>query len=39
VNAPSPSNVILVSNAIIKSESLSGVQQRAMVENLLQRLS
>ncbi|XP_062217661.1 uncharacterized protein LOC133917831 isoform X3 [Phragmites australis] len=39
VNAPSPSNVILVSNAIIKSESLSGIKQRVMVENLLERLS
>ncbi|KAK3161480.1 hypothetical protein QOZ80_1BG0077640 [Eleusine coracana subsp. coracana] len=39
VNAPSPSNVILVSNAIIKSESLSAIQQKVMVENLLQRVS
>jgi len=39
VNAPAPSTVILVSNAIMKSESLSGIKQRAMVENLLERLS
>ncbi|EAY76792.1 hypothetical protein OsI_04749 [Oryza sativa Indica Group] len=39
VNAPSPSNVIVVSNAIIKSESLSGIGQRSMVESLLERLS
>ncbi|KAL5227573.1 hypothetical protein ABZP36_015838 [Zizania latifolia] len=30
VNAPSPSNVIVVSNAIIKSESLSGIGQQSM---------
>ncbi|KAL8144323.1 hypothetical protein V2J09_017355 [Rumex salicifolius] len=30
VNAPSPSTVILVSNAIMKSESLSSVQQKIM---------
>jgi len=39
VNAPAPSTVILVSNAIMRSESLSGIKQRAMVENLLERLS
>ncbi|NP_001148820.1 exosome complex exonuclease RRP40 [Zea mays] len=39
VNAPAASTVILVSNAIMRSESLSGIKQRAMVENLLERLS
>uniref|UniRef100_A0A5B6YY05 Ribosomal RNA-processing protein 40 n=1 Tax=Davidia involucrata TaxID=16924 RepID=A0A5B6YY05_DAVIN len=38
VNAASPSTVILVSNAIMNSESLSGVQQKIMVEKLLQRV-
>ncbi|RRT69645.1 hypothetical protein B296_00024451 [Ensete ventricosum] len=38
VNASSPSTVILVSNAIMNSESLSGVQQKIMVEKLMQRL-
>ncbi|XP_020255619.1 putative exosome complex component rrp40 isoform X2 [Asparagus officinalis] len=38
VNASSPSTVILVSNAIKSSEFLSGVQQRIMVEKLLQRV-
>lgn len=38
VNASSPSTVILVSNAITSSEFLSGVQQRIMVEKLLQRV-
>ncbi|KAF8378289.1 hypothetical protein HHK36_029628 [Tetracentron sinense] len=38
VNAASPSTVILVGNAIMSSESLSGVQQRIMVEKLLQRI-
>ncbi|CAL9190244.1 unnamed protein product [Musa hybrid cultivar] len=38
VNASSPSTVILVSNAIMNSESLSGVQQKIMVEKLIQRL-
>lgn len=37
VNATSPSTVILVANAIMNSESLSGVQQRIMVDKLLQR--
>ncbi|XP_010251261.1 PREDICTED: putative exosome complex component rrp40 isoform X1 [Nelumbo nucifera] len=37
VNAASPSTVILVSNAIMNSESLSGVQQRIMVEKLMQK--
>ncbi|AQK97089.1 PNAS-3 related [Zea mays] len=31
VNAPAASTVILVSNAIMRSESLSGIKQRAMV--------
>lgn len=38
VNAASPSTVILVGNAIMNSESLSPVQQRIMVEKLLQRV-
>ncbi|KAF5946442.1 hypothetical protein HYC85_016670 [Camellia sinensis] len=38
VNAEAPSTVILVSNAIMNSESLSGVQQKIMVEKLLQRV-
>ncbi|KAL9673843.1 hypothetical protein QQ045_030105 [Rhodiola kirilowii] len=37
VNATSPSTVILVANAIMNSEALSGAQQRIMVEKLLQR--
>ncbi|THF96505.1 hypothetical protein TEA_002526 [Camellia sinensis var. sinensis] len=39
VNVEAPSTVILVSNAIMNSESLSGVQQKIMVEKLLQRFS
>uniref|UniRef100_A0A803QL89 Cytosolic Fe-S cluster assembly factor NBP35 n=1 Tax=Cannabis sativa TaxID=3483 RepID=A0A803QL89_CANSA len=38
VNAESPSTIIVVANAIMKSESLSVVQQRIMVEKLLQTL-
>ncbi|XP_028119503.1 putative exosome complex component rrp40 [Camellia sinensis] len=38
VNVEAPSTVILVSNAIMNSESLSGVQQKIMVEKLLQRV-
>lgn len=38
VNAESPSTVILVGNAIMNSESLSGVQQKIMAEKLLQRV-
>ncbi|KAG6686570.1 hypothetical protein I3842_11G026900 [Carya illinoinensis] len=38
VNATSPSTVIVVANAIMNSESLSAVQQRIMVEKLLQNL-
>ncbi|XP_072980652.1 uncharacterized protein [Typha angustifolia] len=38
VNASSPSIVILVSNAIIRSEFLSGMQQRIMVEKLMERI-
>ncbi|KAJ8754382.1 hypothetical protein K2173_002833 [Erythroxylum novogranatense] len=38
VNADSPSTVIIVSNAIMNSESLSGVQQKIMAEKLLQRI-
>ncbi|KQK09041.1 putative exosome complex component rrp40 isoform X2 [Brachypodium distachyon] len=39
VNAPSPSNVIVVSTAIIRSESYTQIQQKSMVENLLVKLS
>ncbi|KAK9278872.1 hypothetical protein L1049_028451 [Liquidambar formosana] len=38
VNAAAPSTVILVANAIMNSESLSGVQQKIMAERLLQRV-
>ncbi|CAA3012487.1 exosome complex component rrp40 [Olea europaea subsp. europaea] len=38
VNASSPSIIILVANSIMKSESLSPVQQKIMVDNLLQRV-
>ncbi|KAF3437039.1 hypothetical protein FNV43_RR19792 [Rhamnella rubrinervis] len=38
VNAASPSTVIVVANALMNSESLSMVQQRIMVEKLLQNL-
>ncbi|XP_027362364.1 putative exosome complex component rrp40 [Abrus precatorius] len=38
VNASSPSTTIIVANAIMNSEALSGVQQRIMVEKLLQRI-
>lgn len=38
VNAPSHSTVILVSNAIMNAEYLSGVQQKIMVQKLLQRV-
>ncbi|KAJ4712326.1 Exosome complex exonuclease RRP40 [Melia azedarach] len=38
VNAESPSTVVVVSNAIMNSESLSAVQQKIMVEKLLQRI-
>ncbi|KAI4328503.1 hypothetical protein L6164_020854 [Bauhinia variegata] len=38
VNAASPSTTIIVANAIMNSESLSGVQQRLMVEKLLQKI-
>ncbi|KAF7124133.1 hypothetical protein RHSIM_Rhsim12G0164400 [Rhododendron simsii] len=38
VNAEDPSTVILVSNAIMNSESLSGLQQKIMVDKLLQRV-
>ncbi|KAJ9677754.1 hypothetical protein PVL29_022627 [Vitis rotundifolia] len=38
VNASSPSTVILVANAIMNSESLSVVQQKIMVDKLLQRI-
>ncbi|ERM95158.1 hypothetical protein AMTRI_Chr07g81730 [Amborella trichopoda] len=38
VNASSPSTVILVANAIMSAEFLSGAQQRILVEKLLQRV-
>ncbi|XP_031746041.1 putative exosome complex component rrp40 isoform X2 [Cucumis sativus] len=38
VNADSPSTIIVVSNAILNSETLSGVQQRIMVDKLLANL-
>ncbi|KAL6006976.1 hypothetical protein ACLOJK_032472 [Asimina triloba] len=38
VNASSPHTVILVANAIMNSETLSGTQQRIMVEKLLERI-
>ncbi|XP_073108729.1 uncharacterized protein [Elaeis guineensis] len=38
VNASSPATVIVVSNAIMNSEFLSGTQQRIMVEKLMQKL-
>ncbi|KAK2967187.1 hypothetical protein RJ640_005231 [Escallonia rubra] len=38
VNAASPSTIVLVSNAIMNSESLSAVQQKIMVDRLLQRV-
>jgi exosome complex component RRP40 len=38
VKADSPSTVIIVVNAIIKSESLSGVQQKITAEKLLQKI-
>ncbi|KAI9124790.1 hypothetical protein K1719_004117 [Acacia pycnantha] len=38
VNTTSPSSTIVVANAILNSESLSGVQQRIMVDKLLQRI-
>ncbi|KAI0495769.1 hypothetical protein KFK09_022072 [Dendrobium nobile] len=38
VNASSPSTVILVSNAIMRSEFLSDVQQKILVEKLMQRV-
>ncbi|XP_010924257.1 uncharacterized protein [Elaeis guineensis] len=38
VNASSPATIIVVSNAIMNSEFLSGTQQRIMVEKLMQKL-
>ncbi|KAG6746006.1 hypothetical protein POTOM_050517 [Populus tomentosa] len=38
VKADSPSTVIVVVNAIVKSESLSGAQQKIMAEKLLQKI-
>ncbi|CAI9108555.1 OLC1v1008185C1 [Oldenlandia corymbosa var. corymbosa] len=37
VNAESPAEIVLVANAIMKSESLSAVQQKILVEGLLKR--
>ncbi|ESQ53959.1 hypothetical protein EUTSA_v10026115mg [Eutrema salsugineum] len=39
VNATAPRSVIIVANAIMNSESLSGTQQRIMVEKLLAKIS
>uniref|UniRef100_A0A1J3K024 Ribosomal RNA-processing protein 40 n=1 Tax=Noccaea caerulescens TaxID=107243 RepID=A0A1J3K024_NOCCA len=39
VNAAAPRTVIIVSNAVMNSETLSGTQQRIMVEKLLERIS
>jgi len=39
VNATAPRIVIIVANAIMNSESLSGTQQRIMVEKLLAIIS
>ncbi|XP_010447426.1 PREDICTED: putative exosome complex component rrp40 [Camelina sativa] len=39
VNAAAPRTVIIVSNAMMNSESLSGTQQRIMVEKLLAKIS
>lgn len=38
VNAASPSTIIVVSNAILKSESLSSTQQRIMAWKLLEKV-
>lgn len=38
VNADSPATVILVANAIMKSESLSAAQQKILAERLLKRV-
>ncbi|PNX78164.1 exosome complex component rrp40-like protein, partial [Trifolium pratense] len=38
VNASSPPTTIIVANALINSEPLSGVQQKIMAEKLLQRV-
>lgn len=38
MNATSPSTVIIVANAIMNTETLSGVQQKIMVEKLLQKI-
>lgn len=38
VNAASPSKLVLVANAIMKSENLSSVQQKIMVDKLLQKV-
>ena len=38
MNANSPSIVIIVANAIMNSEALSGVQQKIMAEKLLQKI-
>lgn len=39
VNAAAPRTVIIVANAMMNSESLSGTQQRIMVEKLLAKIS
>ncbi|KAL2349188.1 hypothetical protein Fmac_003188 [Flemingia macrophylla] len=38
VNAASPHTTIIVANAVMNSETLSGAQQRIMVEKLLQKI-
>ncbi|CAL0318221.1 unnamed protein product [Lupinus luteus] len=38
VNSASPSTTIIVANAIMNSESLSGVQQKIMADKLLQKI-
>eukprot|EP00257_Ricinus_communis_P001252 XP_002511406.2 putative exosome complex component rrp40 [Ricinus communis] len=38
VNATSPSTIIVVANAIMNSETLSAVQQKIMVDNLLDKI-
>ncbi|XP_039690840.1 exosome complex component RRP40 [Medicago truncatula] len=38
VNASSPSTTIIIANALINSEALSGVQQKIMAEKLVERV-
>jgi len=39
VHAAAPRIVIIVANALMNSETLSGTQQRIMVEKLLEKIS